>query len=198
MPTMSGAEQLFCRSAPWQWWTCAAVLPWALQGVKLHGDVLEIGAGGGAMAAGALSTHPGLRLTLTDIDTRMVAATARRLGHRGDVRFQQADATRLPFADGSFDYCVSYLMLHHIIGCETALAEVRRVLRPGGRLVGYDLTDTRLARTIHFLDRSPHRLITPGELRAESTRVGFHNVHVRTAFAGHVVRFIASQTFGSQ
>jgi len=67
------------------------------------------------MAAGALDGDPRIHLTLTDIDPKMVAATVTRLGDRPGVTTQQADATQLPFDDGSFDYVVRYLMLHHVV-----------------------------------------------------------------------------------
>lgn len=191
MPVMSGAEQMFCRSTPWRWWTRTVVLPWALQGVQLHGDVLEIGAGAGATATGTVETYPDVRLTLTDIDPKMVAEASKAVGDHPRVLTRQADTTRLPFEDDSFDYCVSYLMLHHVIEWRPALAELRRVLRPGGRLMGYDLTDTRLARTIHIVDKSPHSLIAPGDLEVELVAAGFGGAHVSTSFGGHVMRFEA-------
>ena len=51
----------------------------------------------------------------------------------------QADATDLPFDDGRFSLVLSSAMLHHVVGWEQALSEATRVLRPGGRLVGFDL-----------------------------------------------------------
>lgn len=193
MPTMSGPEQLFCRSSPWASWTRKVVLPWALNGTTLTGDVLEIGAGSGSMALGTLDTHPQARLTLTDIDPKMVAATRKRFADHPGVTVQEADATRLNFGDGSFDYVVSYLMLHHVVGWDTAVAEMHRVLRPGGQLVGYDLTHTKFARLIHIVDRSPHRLLTPDELRAGLSTTGFAHIDVSTSFAGHVMRFTATR-----
>jgi len=192
MPTMSGAEQLFCRSAPWGAWTRKVVLPWALQGVNLNGDVLEVGAGSGAMAFGTLHAHPQARLTLTDIDPAMVTAISKRLDARTDITVTEADATRLPFDDASFDFVVSYLMLHHVVNWKTALTEIHRVLRPGGQLVGYDLTNTRLARLIHVVDRSPHRLISPRGFEQAITAERFTDVRVRGGFAGHVMRFTAT------
>ena len=194
MPSMSGPERLFCRSAPWVRWTRKVVLPWALQEVQLHGDVLEVGAGSGSMALGTLDAHPDARLTLTDVDPEMVAATRRRFAGHPHVAVREADVTRLPFPDGSFDYVVSYLMLHHVVGWDRAMVEMHRVLRPGGRLVGYDLTHTGLARLVHLVDRSPHRLLTPDELETGLSIAGFAEVHLRTDFAGHVMRFTATAT----
>jgi SAM-dependent methyltransferase len=83
-----------------------------------------------------------------------------------------ADATAMPFPDDSFDSVVSCLMLHHIIDWEGAVAEVARVLRPGGIFVGYDLTRSPLASLFHRLDGSPHRLIVPDDFRTECARHG--------------------------
>lgn len=193
MPTMSGAEQLLCRSAPWVWWSSRVVLPWALHGTHLDGDVLEVGAGSGSMAAGTLARDPGLRLTLTDIDPKMVAAVQTRLGERPGVTARQADVTQLPFAEESFDYVVGYLMLHHVVDWPVALTEMRRVLKPGGQLLGYDLTDTRTAGVIHWADRSPHKLLTPTELEDGLTDAGLVEVRVSPAWADHVMRFSARQ-----
>jgi ubiquinone/menaquinone biosynthesis C-methylase UbiE len=75
------------------------------------------------------------RLTATDISPRMLAelgTTAARLGL--EVETQTLDAEHLPFADGSFDFVVGHAVLHHLPDLETALAELHRVLRPGGTL----------------------------------------------------------------
>ena len=74
MPTMSRFEAAFCRSAPWRFVARRMVLPWALQDTRPGGDVLEIGAGGGAMAAELLATNPDIRMTVTDFDATMVSA----------------------------------------------------------------------------------------------------------------------------
>lgn len=73
MPVMSGVESAFCRSAPWRSFARGRVLPWALDGLRLCGDVLEIGGGSGAMADGVARTFPAVRLTVTDVDEAMVA-----------------------------------------------------------------------------------------------------------------------------
>src|SRR4051812_37550276 len=104
MPTMSRVQSMFCRSRPWQALAGNAVLPWSLQGFEPHGDVLEIGAGSGAMAAHVLARHDRVSMTVTDFDDDMVDAASTRLAEFGDrVTVRQADATALPFADASFD-----------------------------------------------------------------------------------------------
>lgn len=193
MPIMSPVEGTFCRSAPWAWFARRAVLSWALRGETLTGDVLEIGAGSGAMAAGVAAAHPAARLTVTDLDEAMVAATRARLRTNPDVTVTRADVTDLPFEEGSFDVVTSYLMLHHVVTWRAALVESQRVLRPGGRLLGYDLTDTMLARVVHRIDGSPYDLLRPEELRDRLAEVGFEGIEIDLSAAGHLMRFRAQR-----
>jgi ubiquinone/menaquinone biosynthesis C-methylase UbiE len=191
VPVMSVVEQMFCRSAPWRAFACRTVLPWALSGTPLTGDVLELGAGSGAMAEGFVRSHPQVRLTATDVDPAMVRAARHRLAGLDGVTVKHADVTALPFDDGSFDAVTSYLMLHHVIDWPAALEEAARVLRPGGVLVGYDFTDTAFARLIHRADRSPHRILAADELREGLNKAGFGDVAVRTSHRRHLMRFHA-------
>jgi SAM-dependent methyltransferase len=193
MPVMSAIEGAFCRSAPWRAFARRAVLPWALGGEELRGDVLEIGGGGGAMADGTAQLFPEVRLTVTDIDDDMVAAAQRRLVLHGNVTVKRADVTALPFDDASFDAMTSYLMLHHVIAWREALGEAARVLRPGGAFLGYDLTNTRLARLTHRLDGSPHLILSAPELRDGLAAAGFTAITTRHSAAGHLMRFRAEK-----
>jgi ubiquinone/menaquinone biosynthesis C-methylase UbiE len=193
MGAMSSTEAVFCRSAPWRGFARRVVVPWVLgDGETLGRDVLELGGGSGAMAQELLSENREIRLTLTDIDPRMAAAARRRLARFGPrARVIVGDGTRLEFADGAFDTICSWLMLHHTIDWEGVLAEAVRVIRPGGLLVGYDLTDTRTARLVHRLDGSDHRLLRAPELERELVRLGTTAPAVRTAAGGLVMRFRA-------
>src|SRR6266540_6864629 len=113
---MSPLEQGLCRSAPWRWFAREVVLPWALQGEHLDGDVLEIGSGSGAMAAELLRRFPDIRLTATDYDDAMLDDARDRLREFGErVEVRQADAAQLPFPNDSFDAVLSFIMLHHVI-----------------------------------------------------------------------------------
>jgi len=198
MPVMSRVEQAFCRSAPWRAFTRRTVVPWVIHGRVLHGEVLELGTGSGAIAADLVDRYPITRLVATDVDPRMVASAERRLArHVPRVDVRRIDATALPFDDAVFDVVVSFLMLHHVIDWEEALAEVVRVLRPGGMLVGYDLADTAPARLLHRLDRSPHRLLTPDALRTELARHHLGDVELDRSLAGLVFRFLATRSRGA-
>jgi ubiquinone/menaquinone biosynthesis C-methylase UbiE len=191
MPSMSAVERSFCRNPLWGGFARKAVLPWALQGVSPAGELLELGSGSGAMAAGTVQTFPDLTLTVTDIDPGMVRAARQRLRGHPQVTVSQADVTHLPFEDCRFDVVASYLMLHHVIEWQQALAEAVRVLKPGGTFVGYDLNHTRVAEWIHIVDRSPYRLIRHDDFAPALTAAGFDHVRVTMALGAHVTRFVA-------
>ena len=93
MPSMSAVEAAFCRSAPWRTMARKSILPWALQGVRLEGEVLELGGGSGAMAEAAARTFATARLTVTDIDPLMVEAAGRLLTGLDNASADQAEAS---------------------------------------------------------------------------------------------------------
>src|SRR5688500_1393822 len=176
---MSAIEQVWCRSLPWRAFTRRVVFPWAIGDIELKGDVLELGSGSGAMAAELLDRYPDIRLVATDVDPAMrAAATARLERFHGRVEVREADATELPFPDASFDAVVSFIMLHHVIEWEQALAEIARVLRPGGVVVGYDLIESWMSRLTHRVDRSPHRMATTVGVQTHLGDLPFQDVTV--------------------
>ncbi|MGW1840541.1 class I SAM-dependent methyltransferase [Streptomyces sp. BBFR2] len=105
--------------------------------LDLAGDVtghriLDAGCGSGPLSA-ALRDR-GAVVTGVDVSAGMLALAKRRLGEDADVH--QVDLRdRLPFDDGAFDDVVSSLVLHYLEDWGPTLAELRRVLRPGGRLI---------------------------------------------------------------
>ena len=189
---MSAVERWACVNPLWRVFTARAVIPWVFVGHDLAGDVLELGTGSGANAAALLGRYPSVRLVVTDVDPEMLNAAQRRLGLYGDrVSMQRADAMTLPFDDASFDTVVSLLMLHHVGDWRAALAEVARVLRPGGYLIGYDLTRSGRAARLHRSDRLTHNPAGVNDLRAGLGDLGFADVKVNSALGGLIARFAA-------
>jgi SAM-dependent methyltransferase len=93
--------------------------------------VLEVGCGMGTMAMNWART--GVQVTAVDLNEVAIAQTRRRFeleGLAGDVL--QADAGGLPFADATFSYAYSWGVLHHSPDIGSSLAELMRVVRPGG------------------------------------------------------------------
>ncbi len=113
----------------------AAVLSWMRRVApgSAGGRMLEIGCGGGAGGRGILRRFAPRKLVLSDLDPRMVRSAARALAaETAAVRVCAADAARLPFRAEVFDAVVGCGVLHHIPDWRAALAEIARVLRPGG------------------------------------------------------------------
>lgn len=100
--------------------------------------VLDVGCGTGTFAARLAARHPGQRVTGVDVSAGMLAEARRKTAAFPDVRFARAPATDLPFADAAFDVVVTASALHYAARPADALAEARRVLRPGGRLAVVD------------------------------------------------------------
>ena len=106
-------------------------------------QVLDVGVGPGLLAhdIARLVGETG-RLVGLDNAPAMVAAAARRLSDLPQAHVLQGDAGRLDFADGAFDAAVSTQVYEYVPDMPQALAELYRVLRPGGRALILD-TDWR-------------------------------------------------------
>ena len=107
------------------------------------GQVLEVGCGPGGLSIELARGH-GLEVTGLDLDPRMIeraTSNADRATAGGGFRpdFVVGDVAALPFAAGSFDLVVSTFSMHHWADRVTGLAEIARVLRPGGRALIWDL-----------------------------------------------------------
>ena len=120
--------------------------------------VLDIGCGTGSLAILVRRLHPGVEVVGLDPDERALAR-ARRKARRAEVGLQLdwGFADRLPYPDESYDRVFSSFMLHHLGRDEKegTLAEVRRVLRPGGRFHLVDFASPHAAphaRTARALD----------------------------------------------
>lgn len=102
--------------------------------------VLDLGCGPGVSSfVLAERLGPGAEIVGIDLAARMLARAERHHRRRHPeltgVRFERADATALPFEDGRFDLAVGHSFLYLVPDRPAVLAEVRRVLAPGGRLV---------------------------------------------------------------
>jgi SAM-dependent methyltransferase len=111
--------------------------PTSFAGLCAGERVLDIGCGGGLDAfAAAAAVAPDGEAVGVDVTPEMIgrANEAAALVPSARVRFLLADAERLPFADASFDVALSNGCLNLSPRKPTLLAEIHRVLRPGGRL----------------------------------------------------------------
>lgn len=95
--------------------------------------ILDIAAGTCTSSA-AIAKH-GAHVTAADFSEGMLAVGRERQGGNELIEFVHADATRLPFADDAFDAATISFGLRNVAEPKQAIAEMRRVVKPGGRIV---------------------------------------------------------------
>lgn len=121
-------EELFGRTAN--------LLP-LLGLVRADWTVADLGVGTGTLAE-TLAPFAG-KVIGVDRSEQMLAAAALRLAGAANVELRRGELERLPLADGEIDLAILALVLHHVVQPPQVLAEVKRALRPGGRLLLLDM-----------------------------------------------------------
>jgi SAM-dependent methyltransferase len=150
----------------------------------LSGTVLEIGAGAGANLR---YLPPGTHLVAVEPNAASHRHLLREAARRGvRLEVQAASAEALPLADGSVGAALSTLVLCTVADPERAIAEVRRVLRPGGRFLCVEHVaapdGTLLAGLQRAVDGPWRRLFAGCSVRRDTEgmlrRAGFRSVEV--------------------
>lgn len=150
---MNEEHLALCSSPQWASYLADDLLPWVLRGYELGDHLLEVGPGPGL--ATDLLRRLVARVTAAELDVDLASKLAARLAEHPDtdgVRVVVADATCLPFQNARFSAVACLTMLHHIPSAaaqDAALGQMRRVLSPGGVLVGSDGLDTPDRRRAH-------------------------------------------------
>ncbi len=150
--------------------------------------VLDIGCGTGEFERSVLSEHPEQRMVGVDISTKMLELARQKCQAYPNVTFLVASASALPFPEHTFDAVVSASALHYFDCPDTSLAEVRRVLKPGGSVVILDWCKDFLSCRLFdivlkwiepgyqrcYTEREFHRLLALAKLDIQSaTKVRF-------------------------
>ena len=161
------------------------------------GAVLEIAAGTGAVTrALAPMLPPSAGYVVTDLNPAMLDHAAARQPPDSRIRWQQADALALPFADAAFDLACCQFGAMFFPDRIAGYAEARRILRPGGRFVfsvwdrieenafADEVTQAVAAIFPHdpprFLARTPHGYHDVALVREELRRAGFTDIGIET------------------
>ena len=107
---MNLLHRWYCGSSRWTALVEGALLPWALEGVDLGAELMELGPGPG-ITTEVLRPRVA-RVTAVELDAALARRLARRLAGSG-VCVVRGDGTALPFHDRSFDAAAVFTMLHH-------------------------------------------------------------------------------------
>lgn len=189
---MNQEHLALCSSAEWADAIQRWIIPWVLEAVDLGDDVLEVGPGPG-LTTDVLRARAA-RLTAVEIHPDLAAALAARLAGT-NVEVVCADAARIPLPAGRFSGAVCLTMLHHVPSRrqqDGVLAEICRLLRPGGVLAGQDSLDSPDLRALHHDD--VYVPVEPASLQARMEAAGFTAVQVDTN--EYAVRFRGTRAFG--
>jgi len=126
--------------------------------------ILDIGCGTGALMAALRERYPGAELQGIDISPGMLAEAEKKREQGLRATFTLGAAERLPYPDGHFDLVVSTLCFHHWRSRTQGVAEVSRVLAPGGIFGLVDHFAIGWLRPTFALIRARDRVHTPAEL----------------------------------
>ncbi len=142
-----------------------------------QGRAVDIGCGPGYLVLELARRAPNLTITGVDLSDEMLitarqTSEQRRLSEQ--VTFCYGNASKLPFADQSVDLIVSSLSLHHWSDPTSVLNEIRRVVRPGGGFMIFDLRRD-MALPVSFLLYVVTRVIVPSILRENNEPLGSRN-----------------------
>ena len=151
--------------------------------------ILDVGCGPGFYVAELLE-QVGSAGAVVGVDSspQMLAFAARRCDKYDNVSFHEADATSLPVHDATFDAALSIQVLEYVSDIHAALAEMHRVLRPGGRVVIWDVDwatlslhssdPARTERVLRAWDAHLAHPSLPRTLAASIRSAGFENARL--------------------
>ena len=169
---------------------------------RLGGDIrgslaLEIGCGRGVGAEIILERFGAGHVDAFDLDPDRILRAERRLARFSErARLWTGSATHIPAPDGTYDAVFDFGIIHHIPDWRTAVTEVRRVLKPGGRFYFEEVTRHALERWSYrtFLEHPEHDRFSAedfvAELEAQGLRVGERWL---TRFFGDFILGVASR-----
>jgi arsenite methyltransferase len=151
--------------------------------------ILDVGCGPGFYVAEVLDeVGPEGSVLGVDVSPQMLAIAAKRCAGRANVEFREAPATKLPVEDASVDAALSVQVLEYVADTGAALAEIHRVVRPGGRVVIWDVDwgtlswhsadPDRMGRATRAWDAHLAHPSLPRTLSAQLRGAGFEQVTV--------------------
>jgi demethylmenaquinone methyltransferase/2-methoxy-6-polyprenyl-1,4-benzoquinol methylase len=179
-----------------------------------EGPALDLATGTGDLALELRRAHPRRLIVGADFALAMLDVARRKLGTRGrgpQIHLAAADALRLPFADCAFACVTSAFLLRNLADLDLGLREMKRVTRPGGRVVALEITQPdlpgfsslfrvyfewlvpRIGQLVSgdreaytYLPQSVDRFLAPAELARRMEMAGLRDVTFRRLGMGTV------------
>lgn len=142
--------------------------------------VADLGCGTGYVSRALLGVAS--KVIAVDASEGMLDEARRRLSLATggtEVELRRGEFDALPIADGEVDGAIAGMVLHHLPTPDTALVEMRRILKPGGTAVVVDLEPHREA-WLHEALGDRHLGVDPAEVARSMERAGFEDVHVES------------------
>jgi ubiquinone/menaquinone biosynthesis C-methylase UbiE len=133
--------------------------------IKENQNYLEVGCGSGGVCKYIAEKYP-WNVTGVDVDPAQVRMACESCRDLQNARFLEADATKLPFPDKEFDIVLTFGTTHHIPDWLGALGEMRRVLRPEGYFIYYDMVYKTLAARLGRSISRNYGIITMPEINS--------------------------------
>jgi demethylmenaquinone methyltransferase / 2-methoxy-6-polyprenyl-1,4-benzoquinol methylase len=194
---------------------------WDLDRFRAPGPVrriLDLGCGTGELTRLTARHFPAAGVVGVDFTSAMLTVARRRTtapSDSGRISYARATAMRLPFPDGAFDLATNAFLARNLVDLDAALAEMRRVLRPGGVLLVLEITEpvsptfgalfhayfdhvvpwlgaaVDSAGPYRYLPESLRRLPPRPAFREALERAGFGRTEARTQSMGIVTAFLA-------
>ena len=158
--------------------------------------VLDVGCGSGFYAEELLAeVGPEGSVVGVDVSPQMLAVAAKRCERFPNVAFHEGEATALPVEEASFDAALCVQVLEYVPDATAALAQMRRALRPGGRVVVWDVDwatlswhsedPERMARVLRAWDEHLTHPVAAAHARGASARGGLRAGRRRGARLRH-------------
>ena len=179
-----------------------------------NGAALDICCGTGELSLALAGSDPSIKVTGLDFSAEMLALARDKIGASGladRITLVEADATRLPFTDASFDAATVGWGLRNVPDLDATLREMARVTRPGGKVISIDMGHPRFppvawaywsisrffvpavgralagnAPAYRYLHESAKAFIDQGELARRFAAVGLEGIRVKNFLGGAV------------
>jgi ubiquinone/menaquinone biosynthesis C-methylase UbiE len=161
-------------------------------GVRAGERVLDVGCGPGFVEELLIDVGPDGAVVGVDASPQMLAAAAHRCARHGNVDFREGDAAALPVEQAGFNAALCVQVLEYVADPTAALTQMHRALRPGGRLVVWDIDwgtlswhsedPERMERVLRAWDAHLTHPSLPRTLGARLRAAGFSQVGAE----GHV------------